>query len=140
MPTVGRPKLIYDQATKLYSEINSGISMAQKRRSKLRMFLNVFEFQTFFQHALDHFCHDIDTPFDFVQASFSNKLTSLFSQNVLAVAVSMIKLPIKLEPDDIFERISSFAASCILIHAVRHNIRGWITPVTYRLVRLIFFR
>lgn len=125
MPTAGRPKLIYDQGMKLYSEISKGISMVHANKTKLRMLLNIFDFHTYFQHALNHFCQHIDIPFDFCKASFSNgQLSSTFSQNLLAMASSMINLPNKPKPLRIFENLSFLIASCILIHATRRNLLG----------------
>jgi hypothetical protein len=119
------PNLIHDQTMKLYAEIEKGMSIVQDRKLKLRLLLNALDFQTFFQHALDHFCRDLDSPFDFVQASFSkSRLSSTFSQNTLAIAASMIGLPSKPKASVIFERLSDLIASCIMLDAVRHNIRG----------------
>jgi hypothetical protein len=101
------------------------VSIVQDRKLKLRLLLNAFDFQIFFQHALDHFCRDLDSPFDFVLASFSkSRLSSTFSQNILAVAASMIGLSAKPKASVIFERLSDLIASCIMLDAVRHNLRG----------------
>ena len=125
MPTDGTPNLIHEQAIKLYTEINNGVSIVQDRKLKLRLLLNAFDFQIFFQDALDHFCRDLDSPFDFVQASFSkNRLSSTFSQNTLAIANSMIGLSTKPKASTIFEKLSELIASCIMLDAVRHNIIG----------------
>jgi hypothetical protein len=110
---------------KLYAEIQRGASIVRERKQKLRLLLNAFDFQVFFQHALDHFCRDLHSPFDFVQASLSeNRLTSTFSQSTLSVAAAMIGLPAKPKASAIFERLSNLVASCIMLDAVRHNIRG----------------
>jgi hypothetical protein len=125
VPSYGRPKLIYDQAKKLYSEIERGVSVVHERKLKLRLLLNALDFQTFFQHALDHFCKTIESPFDFVQISFSKgRLSSAFSRNTLAIAVSMMNSPAKPRPSVIFEKLSYLIASCIMLDAVRHDIRG----------------
>jgi hypothetical protein len=94
-------------------------------KTRLRLLLNALDFQTFFQHALDHFCAGIDTPFDFVQASFFNsRLSSDFSQSILAMAVGMQKSMPNPDATFIFDRLSNLIASSIMLDAVRHNIRG----------------
>lgn len=99
--------------------------MIQERKVNLRLLLNALDFQTFFQHALDHFCSTIDKPFDFVQASLSkDRLSSAFSQNIVTIAVSMINSRAKPRPPVVFEKMSFFIASCIMLDAVRHDIRG----------------
>jgi hypothetical protein len=121
----GKLKLNNDQFSKLYLVIEKGVSAIQERKAKKRMRLNAFEFQRFFQHALNHFCVHIEKPFNFAQVYFFKvpSCTSL-SQNVLAVAVSMIGVFTKPNVPQIFETLSPFIASCIMLDAVRLNIKG----------------
>jgi len=125
IPADGRPNLMHEQGLKLYSEIQRGVSVVQNRKAKLRMLLNAPDFQTTFQQALDHYCIEIDKPFDFVQSSFSNgRLTSEFSNNILAMAIALKDSPAKLDPAAIFDKLGLLVASCIMLHAIRNNIRG----------------
>jgi hypothetical protein len=125
IPTVGRPRLIHEQTQKLYAEIQSGVSAIQERKSKLLMGINALEFHIFFQHALDHFCTELNRPFDFVEASFSESRSSFdFDQSILCMAISLKKFPDSLNVSAIFNRLGQLIASCIMLHAIRNNIRG----------------
>ncbi|KAF2803679.1 uncharacterized protein BDZ99DRAFT_546125 [Mytilinidion resinicola] len=125
IPANSRPTLIHDQALKLHEEIQRGVALVQERKSRLRLLLNAVDFQTFFQHALDHFCTTLEKPFDFVRASFWNsRLSSDFSESILAIAITMRDATKTPNAVSIFGRLSNLIASCIMLDAVRNDIRG----------------
>jgi hypothetical protein len=116
---------MHQQALKLHTEIRQGVAIAQERKVKLRMLLSAIDFQTCFRQALDHFCCAIDRPFDYVQSSFSNhRLSSGLSQNILSMAILLKDALKKPDAATIWDRLSGYLASCIMIHAIRNNVKG----------------
>ena len=57
------------------------------------MLLDADELQPYLQYAFDHFVNDLDTSFDFVQASFVNSpIPSDFGGNILKMAINMMEV------------------------------------------------
>lgn len=93
IPTAGRPTLIADRIRKLYTCIQSNCTTARLRKGELRMLLDADELQPYLQYAFDHFVNDLDTSFDFVQASFVNSpIPSDFGGNILKMAINMMEV------------------------------------------------
>lgn len=89
------------------------------------MLLNSHELQSYLQDAFEHFCRTIDVPFDFVQASFANRsIPTTFGGNILRLAFAMMKQETNPNARAIFDKLSYFLASCIMLDAVRNNIKG----------------
>jgi hypothetical protein len=126
VPTTGRPNLITSQITKLSETIRSKSEAARERKARLRMLLDADEFQPYLQTAFDHFAENLDTPFDFVQASFANSpIPNNFGGNILKLAIHMMTTWGELRsPLFIFEELSVVVASCIMLDATRQKIRG----------------
>lgn len=89
------------------------------------MLLNAFEFQAYLNHAFDHFCSTIDTPFDFVQCSYlTSRLSTVFCESILALAVGMAKKKPRPRASAIFEKLGRLIASCIMLDTMRNNLKG----------------
>ncbi|KAF2122021.1 hypothetical protein BDV96DRAFT_640090 [Lophiotrema nucula] len=125
LPTNGRPKLLEAQAQKLYLDIERGCRLARNLKAQTRMLLNAFEYQAYLNHAFDHFCATIDIPFDFVQCSYLNRrLSSTFGESILSLAVDMAKKKPRPKASAILEKLERLIASCIMLDAVRNEIKG----------------
>lgn len=126
IPTNGRPNLVHDQIGKLYANVHIACAKARKRKSELRMLLDAEELQPYLQFAFDHFARNVDTPFDFVQASFTNSPIPLdFGGNILKLAISLMQVwENEVDGSIIFTELSFMVASCIMLDSARHKIRG----------------
>lgn len=126
IPRSGRPNLINDQIQKLYANIEGACSSARRRKGELRMLLDADELQPYLQFAFDHFARNLDTPFDFVQASFTNSPIPLnFGGNILKLAINLMEIW-ENEADGriLFVELSYMVASCIMLDSARHKLRG----------------
>ncbi|TKA79397.1 hypothetical protein B0A49_02614 [Cryomyces minteri] len=85
-----------------------------QRKAALRMLLDAEDLQPYLQYAFDHFADHLDTPFDFVQASFSNSPIPLdFGGNILKLALNMMELwRNQADGSTIFQELSYMVASC----------------------------
>lgn len=128
IPETGRPNLIAKQITELTSNIRLACQSSGRRKGELRMLLNAEDMQPYLQYAFDHFSKSIESPFDFVQASFAHSpIPDDFGGNILKLAVQIMEawkdqaVP---SPIFIFEELAAVVASCIMLDATRHGILG----------------
>ncbi|EMC99209.1 hypothetical protein BAUCODRAFT_146182 [Baudoinia panamericana UAMH 10762] len=121
IPTNGRPKLIDEQVMKFSEGIQQASNEARDKKAELRMLFDADEFQPYLQEAFDHFAKDLNTPFDFVQASLKNSpIPSDFGGNILKLALQIMHRWKNLaKGDTIFEEMSYVVASCIMLDAAR---------------------
>ncbi|MCJ1422264.1 hypothetical protein MMC29_000144 [Sticta canariensis] len=126
IPTSGRPNLINDQIKKLYATIQENCSSARRQKGELRMLLDAEELQPYLQFAFDHFARYLETPFDFVQASFTNSPIPLnFGGNILKLAINMMEVwENEADGRTLFVELSYMVASCIMLDSARHKLRG----------------
>ena len=126
VPTRGRPHLIQTQVETLYACIASACSDARERKAELRMLLDADELQPYLQYAYDHFACDLNSPFDFVQASLTNSpIPHDFGGNILKLAISfMEQWENTADIQIIFTELSYMVASCIMLESARSKIRG----------------
>ena len=126
IPTNGRPKLINGQIEKLYTNIQQACEVARRRKSALRMLLDAEELQSYLTFAFDHFACNLDTAFDFVQASFTNSPIPLdFGGNILKLAINLMEVwENEADGHILFTELSYMVASCIMLDSARHKIRG----------------
>lgn len=126
IPENGRPNLINDQVQRLSNMIRAGSTAARQRKLDIRMLLDADEFQPYLQVAFDHFAQDLNTPFDFVQASFANSpIPQDFGGNILKLGLQVMEFwkgVARAAP--IFEELSYIVASSIVLDAARHKILG----------------
>lgn len=90
------------------------------------MLLNSDELQPYLQYAFDHFSRDLETPFDFVQASFSNNpIPANLGGNILKLAINIMEVwKDQLDGPSIFKELSFMVASCIMLDSARHRTLG----------------
>lgn len=126
IPTTGRPMLIRAQVEKLSSSIRWASKEARKLKLESRMLLDADELQPYLQNAFDHFADKLNTPFDFVQASFTNSpIPQDFGGNILKLALQVMERWEDLaKASTIFEELSYLVASSILLDATRQRILG----------------
>ena len=124
--SVGRPNLIQSQVEKLYNYITVACDIARVRKAELRMLLDADELQPYLHYAFDHFACDLDSPFDFVQASFTNSPIPLdFGGNILKLAINLMEEWKNVaDVHIIFTELSYMVASCIMLESARSKIRG----------------
>lgn len=126
IPEPGRPNLIHDQCKRLYKEITDACRLSRVSKHQTRMLLNSDQLQPYLQYAIDHFCRDLDTPFDFVQASFANNpIPPDFGGNILKLAINIMEVwRDRLDGPRIFKELSFMVASCIMLDSARHRTLG----------------
>ncbi|THW47853.1 hypothetical protein D6D21_03207 [Aureobasidium pullulans] len=126
IPTTGRPNLIAKQINDLTANIRSACQVSGRRKGDLRMLLNAEDMQPYLQYAFDHFSKSIESPFDFVQASFAHSpIPDDFGGNILKLAVQLMEAwKDRAGPRPIFEELAVVVASCIMLDATRHGILG----------------
>ncbi len=126
IPTRGRPQLIGEQLGKLYNEISEACKKSRLGRKKKRMLLDADELQPYLQYAFDHFSSDLDMPFDFVKASIlNNPILKDFGGNILQLAINVMNvLENQVTGKVIFDELSLVVASCIMLDAARHKMKG----------------
>ena len=126
IPADGRPNLINVQMEKLSHMVRWASKKARDRRADLRMLLDADEFQPYLQTAFDHFATNLDTPFDFVQASFANSpIPNDFGGNILKLAIQLMECwKDRARGLAIFEELSYLVVSCIMLNAARDKVRG----------------
>ncbi len=126
VPTSGRPNLIQKQVEILYNFITVACDIARDRKAELRMLLDADELQPYLQCAFDHFACDLDSPFDFVQASLINSPIPLdFGGNILKLAINLMEeWTNAADGQIIFTELSYMVASCIMLESARSKIRG----------------
>ena len=84
--------LIRAQVEKLSTSIRWASKEARKLKLESRMLLDADELQPYLQTAFDHFADKLDTPFDFVQASFTNSpIPQNFGGNILKLALQVME-------------------------------------------------
>lgn len=126
IPTGTDPKLIQGQVHKLSTEIQEACKTARDKKADLRMLLDADELQPYLQVAFDHFAQNLNDPFDFVQASFTNSpIPNTFGGNILKLAIQVMdKYQGLINGPSIFKELSYVVASCIMLDVARHKYRG----------------
>jgi hypothetical protein len=119
------------QIEKLYGAIANASYSARERKANLRMLLDADEMQSYLNYAFNHFASNLNIPFDFVQASFSNSpIPPNFGGNILKLAIRMMETwKNQVEARTIFEELSYMVASCIMFDSARMKNKGiWLLP------------
>lgn len=126
IPTTGRPNLIAAQIGKLTERIQSACQESGRGKAERRMLLNAEDMPPYLQYAFDHFSKNLDLPFDFVQASFTNSpIPTDFGGNILKLAIQLMNAwENRLGAQAIFEELAVMVASCIMLDAARQKILG----------------
>jgi hypothetical protein len=122
----GRPNLIQKQVGNLFHGILTASRSARIRKKQLRMLLDAEELQSYLTYAFNHFASTLSTPFDFVQASFSNSPVPLsFGGNILKLAICLMEVwKDKVSANTLFQELSYMVASCIMLDAAKQKNKG----------------
>lgn len=117
-----------EQVEKLYKGTLSASVSARGARNEKRMLLDVEDMHSYLQEAFNHYAYTLESPFDFVQASFRNSpIPPDFGGNILKLAISLTKLwenDPKIHATHIFDELSYMVASCIVLDSTRHKNKG----------------
>lgn len=126
VPKEGRPNLISGQIKILHENILKACASSRDKKGELRMLLDADELQPYLQTAFDQFACDLDTTFDFVQASFANSPIPLdFGGNILKLAINLMGVwENTIDGRTIFTELSYMVASCIMLDLARLKTRG----------------
>ncbi|KAI0484539.1 acyl transferase/acyl hydrolase/lysophospholipase [Xylariaceae sp. FL0804] len=128
LPADGRPKLMGDQIGKLYHATLTACIAARCVRYEARMLLDVEDQQAYLQEAFSHYSNTLESPFDFVQASFRNSpIPPDFGGNILKLALSMMNIlgsEQHIDAKGIFSELSWMVASCIMLDSARNKNKG----------------
>ncbi|RVX66081.1 hypothetical protein B0A52_10015 [Exophiala mesophila] len=131
IPEKSQPSLVHDQIQRLYEAISASAAGAQDEKHSKRVKLSAESLQPYLQAAFDHFCRDLNDPFDFIKASFADSgIPSDFSGNILKLAVNIMnKWQNKIDGALLFRELSFIVASCVMLDAVRNHNLGMAGPV-----------
>lgn len=125
MPTGARPKIMNEQATKLYDAIANACTASREQKHEVRMLLSADDLEPYLQYAFDHFCANLNEPFDFVKASWRNNvIPNDFGGSILRVAINMKQANKRLTAHQLLVELSAFVASCIVLDSTRKKIVG----------------
>ncbi|ORY63334.1 acyl transferase/acyl hydrolase/lysophospholipase [Pseudomassariella vexata] len=128
LPADGRPKLMAEQIEQLYSGTLSACIAARMARNRVRMLLDVEDLHSYLQEAFNHYSGTLESPFDFVQASFRNSpIPPDFGGNILKLALSVMGNYPKMDARRIFSELSYMVASCIMLDSARHKNKGMLS-------------
>ncbi|KAE9377253.1 hypothetical protein N431DRAFT_542623 [Stipitochalara longipes BDJ] len=120
IPGKGRYMLINDQLGKLHDRIIHDCDAAFSARQRVRMLPHADELNEYLEAGFNHFSKRLDVPFNFVEIAVRNHpVPQNFGDHVSNLAADMQQ---KHEYDNatlIFEELSPFVASCLLLDAVR---------------------
>lgn len=89
------------------------------------MLLDDQELDPYLQFAFDHFAETLNTPFDFVQASFfNNPIPHNFGGNILKLIINMMEVRPEATAHDLFYDLGHLVASCIMLDSARNKLIG----------------
>ena len=126
IPEKSQPCLIHSQIQELYVEIGDAVTASHHAKHQKRLKLNAEALQPYLQRAFDHFCRDLNDPFDFIKASFADSgIPSDFCGNTLKLAVDiMAQWSSRIDGGLLFRELSFIVASCVMLDAVRNHKLG----------------
>ena len=94
------------------------------------MLLDVEDLQAYLQEAFSRYTSTLDSPFDFVQASFRNSpIPPDLGANILKLALNVMDI-LQVRRNSItggrriFEELAFVVASCIMLDIARHKTKG----------------
>lgn len=121
LPEKSRYQLLNQQRQLLHQVIGDCCAISFKDKQERELLTDVDEFGLYLSLAFDHFSETLDEPFDFVEASLKrNPLSSSFANNLLIFARRMgPHKGCSGEVLELFDYMSPFVASCILLESVR---------------------
>lgn len=125
IPVKGRYMKIDEQILILHEELHKRCSESYRAKRRSRMLSNAEELNVYLQCAFDHFAHDLETPFNFMDVGFKMSTIPLdLGGNILKLAVKMKESGRFHAPKNIFSDLSFMVASCISLDIVRQGLKG----------------
>lgn len=125
IPTKGRYMLMHQQVGKLHHELVKRCNQSHYMKAKVRMLQNSDELQGCLQAGFDHFSHDLNVPFNFMEELLRiNPIPLNFGGNIFKLAIAVKDHRPEVSPRWIFSKLSSMVASCIILDIHRHRRRG----------------
>ncbi|KAE8444662.1 hypothetical protein EG329_014318 [Mollisiaceae sp. DMI_Dod_QoI] len=120
IPAKGRYMLIDAQINKLHDQISLKCEAAFHARERVRMLPHADELNEYLEAGFKHFSKRLDVPFNFVEIAVRNHpVPQNFGDHVSNLAVALQKRHRYQDATIIFEALSPFVASCLLLDAVR---------------------
>lgn len=122
IPEKTAPSLIHDQIKQLYDEISNCVMQSHEEKHKRRLKLDGESLQPYLQQAFDHFCDNLDDPFDFIKTSFANTgIPPDFCGNTLKLAAEITQnFSEQINGPLLFKELSFLVASCVMLDSVRN--------------------
>ena len=107
---------LHHQVEQLHAAIGSNCTRAYEAKKRIRMLTNSDDLQVYLRAAFDHFSHDLDVPFNFVEVALYHHSGAPkgFSFNMLQLAI-IIKDDLHVDAERIFMEIARMVASCIFL-------------------------
>jgi hypothetical protein len=120
IPAKGRYMLINQQLEKLHDRIAQACDAAFYTRERVRMLPHADELNEYLEAGFKHFSKRLDVPFNFVEIAVRNHpVPQNFGDHVSNLAADMQRKHEYNDATVIFEALSPFVASCLLLDAVR---------------------
>lgn len=120
IPAKGRYMLIDGQIEKLHEQIVLSCDEAFYTKERARMLSHVDELNEYLQAGFKHFSKRLDVPFNFVEIAVrNNPVPQNFGDHVSNLAAKMQRREDYNDAPYIFEILSPFVASCLLLEIVR---------------------
>lgn len=121
LPEKSRYQLLNQQRQRLHQVIEDCCTISFKDKQERELLTDVDDFGLYLSLAFDHFSETLDEPFDFIEASLKRSpLSASFSDNLLEFARRMgIHKNCAGRIVELFEYITPFVASCILLESAR---------------------
>jgi hypothetical protein len=120
IPAKGRYMLIDGQIEKLHKQILLSCDAAFYTKERARMVSHVDELNEYLQAGFKHFSKRLDEPFNFVEIAVrNNPVPQNFGDHVSNLAAAMQRKDDYNDAVFIFETLSPFVASCLLLEVVR---------------------
>lgn len=123
-PGQDEPTRMHTQTETLYRQIVEKRKQSQDHRANVWMRMNAATFPLYVRKAFAHFSSNFQEPFDFYEAWFKlHPVSFKFDGAIFALAKQVRDLG-KLDGMELWEKISGFVASCLLLNHVRNELPG----------------
>lgn len=124
MPAGKRFRRMEEQVTQLRGLIQECCDRSFEAKRRTRMQTDAAELDWYLQSGFDHFTTHLDLPFDFMQVSLvQNPIPHDFGDHILqlCLAVERVHTGHHEERQELFLRIGSLVASCVLLDCARYR-------------------
>jgi hypothetical protein len=115
--------LLIRQYYRLHKAITDATNTACSYRRNSEILMNSDELDSFLADAFNHFSYHPNIPFNFLSAAFKrNPVRSTFATHILDMAILMMHSDIPYKSSgEVFQELSEFVASCILLEVCRKS-------------------